>query len=618
MRRKALLFAVISFLTSGLVHSAWPEDLRPAPFNQTPTPDAVSAASRPASHNEPLRIGIITLANTLQAKRAINETVLHLQRAFAPHPVLAEVMKTEQLEAGIRAGTIDAFVASPGYYARMAQYGAISVATMISNYAPDPNNGTACVFLVRNNDPIGDEIVNLEDMRGRRLAASFATAFMGYRTGLAEIAHAGYDPENFFSETHFLGTADNNGITAILDRRDADVAFVTGCWLESLPENRRSNYRVINPVTGGTKCVHSTRTYPNVMFAVTQGAYPGAAHLMAKTLLSMEKLSGGYHWGVATDMRSVDRLYRELKLENYAYLREWSVKRWIVAHWHWIFMAVMAIVGLLWHSWRVGDLVKQRTAELVTTMVERNRAQQKADELRERTERLQKATIVGQLSNMIAHELAQPLTALKNYCDGQKSLLQKDELDRDLLKLSLSCMEKSLARTVAIVEKVRSYNKGGINRGTRVDLEATIRTVANGLNPGLRSLVHITLTGVNHALVTGDPLEIELLFTNLLKNASEAASETPERLVRVNLQRQDMHIVAVIENSGPLLSEDSIQKMQTPFTTTKTSGHGLGVSIAKALAEASGGHIAFRRRGTGGLIAEVTLIEFQENGETDD
>lgn len=617
MRWRTGLWTVVSLLAVMPAHAAWPEGSQPPPLAGTKS-DAVSAASLLAATDQPLHIGIITLSNTLESKRAINETMLHLQQVFAPQPVVSEVMTTEALEAGIRAGTIDAFVASPGYYARMAQYGAISVATMISNHAPDPNNGTACVFLVRNNDLIGDEITSIADLRGKRLSASFSTAFMGYRSGLAEIAHAGFDPESFFSETLFYGTASNEGVTARLDAGEADVAFVTSCWLESLPEAQQSRYRVVSPRIDALKCVHSTRTYPNIMFAVTQGAYPGAAHLIAKTLLSMEKLSGGYHWGLATDMRSVDRAYRELKLENYAYLRDWSVKRWLQAHWHWVFIALMAVLGLAWHSWRVGVLVKRRTAELVTTMEERNRAQQKADELRERTERLQKATIVGQLSNMIAHELAQPLTALKNYCAGQKSLLERPELDRAMLKMSLGCMEKVISRTVAIVDKVRSYNKGGMKRGTGVDLEAALHTVATGLNPGLRSRVHITVTGLSHVWVTGDPLEIELLFTNLLKNASEAAAETPEALVRVAMRREGEHIVATIENSGPALTDEAIVKMQTPFTTTKASGHGLGVSIAMALAEASGGNLAFRRREAGGLIAEVTLIEYQGNGETDD
>ncbi len=617
MRLTAGLFAVIGLLAAAVSHAAWPEASQPPPLSAAKS-DAVSAASRLSVSQKPLHIGIITLSNTLESKRAINETMLHLQQVFAPQPVVSEVMSTEALEAGIRAGTVDAFVASPGYYARMAQYGAISVATMISSHAPDPNNGTACVFLVRSNDPIGDEITSIADLRGKRLSASFATAFMGYRSGLAEIAHAGFDPENFFSEILFYGTASNEGVTARLDNQEADVAFVTSCWLESLPEAEQRRYRVVSPRIDALKCAHSTRTYPNIMFAVTQGAYPGAAHLIAKTLLSMEKLSGGYHWGLATDMRSVDRAYRELKLENYAYLRDWSVKRWLQAHWHWVFIALMSVLGLVWHSWRVGVLVKRRTAELVTTMEERNRVQQKADELRERTERLQKATIVGQLSNMIAHELAQPLAALKNYCDGQKSLLQQPSSDRRdrMLAMSRDRMEQVLGRTVAIVDKVRSYNKGGMKRGAGVDLEAALHTVATGLNPGLRSRVHITVTGVSHVWVTGDPLEIELLFTNLLKNASEAAAETPEALVRVDMRREGRNIVAVIENSGPILTEEAIRKMQTPFTTTKATGHGLGVSIAMALAEASGGHVSFRCRDAGGLIAEVTLIEFQ--GETDD
>ena len=166
-------------------------------------------------------------------------------------------------------------------------------------------------------------------------------------------------------------------------------------------------------------------------------------------------------------MRSVDRLYRELRIEKYAYLREWSVKRWLLAHWNWVLFELLAVLGLVWHSWRVGVLVRKRTAELERTIEEKRVVQARADMLRERSERLQKATIVGQLSSMIAHELAQPLAAIRNYCEGQKKLLAAEAPERRLFSVTTEGIAHSLDRTTAIVEKVRSYSREGCARQRR-------------------------------------------------------------------------------------------------------------------------------------------------------
>lgn len=64
---------------------------------------------------------------------------------------------------------------------------------------------------------------------------------------------------------------------------------------ETLPESERARWRVVNPREDALARAHSTRTYPNVTMGVPQGAEPGAAHQIARTLLTMPKLADGSH-----------------------------------------------------------------------------------------------------------------------------------------------------------------------------------------------------------------------------------------------------------------------------------------------------------------------------------
>ncbi len=567
--------------------------------------DQISSATQRFDVSRPVRIGVITLPDSMFTEHVLKETVERLEKAFSPIPIETMIMRSDVLEENIRNGQIDAFIASSGFFNRMRPHGVVNVGTLISVFAPDPNHSTASTFLVRADSTLR----TLSDLKGSRASTSFPTAFISVRTGLAELAYNGYDPDTFFSKVFYTGGVDHLYITSLLDKGVADVALVTACWLETLPPQEQVKYRVINAQNDIMSCAHSTRTYPGITVGVTQGSEPGAAHLIAKTLLAMPKLTGGYHWGLATDMRAVDQLYRTLKIEQYSYLREWSVNRWLKTYWYWFVFIAMCIVGLLFHSWRSDRLVRERTQTLVDTMKEKQIAQKRADAFRERSETLQKATIVGQLSNMIAHELSQPLAAIKYYCDGQKALIASGNLDKTLLSTSLNGMESALERTRAIVEKVLSYNRGTSRRDSSVNLDEVLETAIVGLNPEQLDDVHISISGLHNVAIEADPLEIEVLFTNLLKNALEACLFDAKPEISIRTERHDGRIRITLENSGKTLTEEDVLRLQMPFMTSKTPGHGLGVSIAMAIAEASGGHMDFQKRDTGGLRVLLTLNE---------
>ena len=190
--------------------------------------------------------------------------------------------------------------------------------------------------------------------------STFSTAFMTYRIGLAEIAKLGEDPENFFAQTVFTQRTDNSEVVSLLDRGLVDAVMVKACWLEAQPAEVQNRYRVLAPRYGGVNCKHSTDTYPGIMMAVTQGAHPIIAHVIARTILSHPLLPDGHRWAVTTDMRAVDNVYRLLKIENYAYLREMTLQRWLETYWQVPAFIALLLLGLALHGWRTSVLVTSR------------------------------------------------------------------------------------------------------------------------------------------------------------------------------------------------------------------------------------------------------------------
>lgn len=573
--------------------------------------DAVSAATRALYPDRSFRIGLIELSDIHQTQGLVAHSVEVLQQAFYPYQIEVKEFSSGELEEAVRTGQVDAFIASSGFFWRMLRYGARDVATMVSRYSPDPNRTSAIVFITSS---ARSDIKTLADMKGKRLSASYPTAFMGYRIGLAEIASRGYDPQTFFSSVTFENAPWIEAIAGKVLNGEADVAFVQSCWLERLPEQERSRFRVIAPIhDNSSACVRSTEAYPNITVAVLRNTPPGAAREIAKVLLSMPADENGEHWGLATNFQAVDRVYKLLKLEHYAYLREgWSLRRWIAEHKPWIAAFAFCLLLLIVHSFVVGYLVRRRTRELVKANVERAAAEQRLQSLYERMEKFRKANTVSQLSSMIAHELAQPIGAAVSYCKGIRLLMENHALTEEKLSSSINGLDRGLTRVRSIIEKVRSYSKGGGDRDQRFNLLQIIETARDSMPQQLIQALEIEIRVPADLFVLGDQLELELLFNNLLRNAVTAAKETPERLVKVSAEHCGGSIRTTVENSGRRMSEQDLVMLTTPYVSERGPGHGLGVPISLSLAETNGGHLSYEAREQGGLIAVVALRDAGE------
>lgn len=567
--------------------------------------DALSAPSVELYRDRPFRIGIIELSNSEDVRRFVDASVGVLRNAFAPFEIDIREYPSAELEEAVRTGRVDAFVASAGFYWRMQRYGVRDVATLISADMPDPNHSVSLAFITRADN---SAVQTIGDMKGLRLSASYPTAFMGYRIGLAEIARHGYDPDTFFRSVAFSRSPSLRPIAGKLLTGEADVAFVQACWLERLRPEERARFRVIAPLTEpGYSCAHSTQTYPNITVAVLKSAAPGSAREISRLLLNMPADREGHRWGLATDFQDVDSVYRLLRIKRYAYLREWSVKRWIAAHRPWIAAAAFCLALLVLHSFVVSWLVRRRTAELARANEEKAAVTERLNALHSRMEQIRKANLVSQLSSMIAHELAQPVGAAQGYSEGLKLLCEGGEPTREQLRRSVDGIDRSLQRIGRIVEKVRSYSRGAVNRDQRLSLLTVVRTARDSLPRALREAMEVDISIDPSLFITGDELEAELLFNNLISNAVTAAMKSEKPYAGISAEAQGDAVHICVENSGRRFSAEDLQELTTPLISEKGPGHGLGVPIAMSLAEASGGHLAYEAREPNGVRAVLTL-----------
>lgn len=528
-------------------------------------------------------------------------------------------MAPEALREAAASGRIDFFMAPSGSFAFIEEAsGARHIATHHGNRAADPAKSVGSLFIVRAGD---SRYRTLEDLRGSTVAASDPGSFDGWLIALGEIAKLRGDPEKFFGRALFTGYGLPD-ITSLVQGHLADAGILKACDFEQMAASG-----IIDPaafrVIGLRKqkdipCRVSTGLYPDVVFASLPRASSELVREVSVALLTMPSTPEGNRWGFASDFSGVRGLYRTLRAGPYAYLRDTAPKAIFLRYRALILSVLGALVLALLYIVSVRRIVRIRTHALRVALREKDAAQERDRRSREQLFALEKAGVVSGLSAMFAHEVRQPIASLVNYAGGLKMYLSARSGD-PLVDEALGEISAQAERVSEIVGRVCSYARNEKSVRVRADLaEAVERAAAVFGKSSPAAGVRLENEARGPAPCLMDPLEVELVLVNLLRNAGAAAKAGPDPAVRMTLSRQDGFWVACVEDSGPYISDEAMKRLAQPVRSEKKEGLGLGLTICRIIAEEHGGHLSFERREPHGLRAMLHLPVPEDNGEKED
>ena len=567
----------------------------------------LSVVSSSYAADRPIRFGISTFAAHSVNLPIIPATETLLENLLGEENIVFETLPVETLSERVKQGAFDMTLTSAGAFRRMAIEGAgvRDLATAASRRVPNPNFAEGSVFFVRNDSPIQ----TIEDLRGKSVAANHEKGFSGWQTALGELARRGLNPQHFFSRADFTNHDMAEVIRRVEDGRN-DAGVVRTCFMEAM-NLTLSRFRILGARDDGSiDCVHSTDLYPNWVIAAAPSLSPDLSRKIAAALFSMPPIGDDVRWSIATDFRGVDNLFRTLKIGPYEYLATFSFKRFIAHYWPGFAIALTLLIALVLHSVTVGTLVRRRTRELEASLKRENELSQETVAAQNRFLALQKVGIVGQMSSIIAHELRQPLAAISMQAFGLMRRFENGTVTRDAALTALDKISHQTDRAGAIVDQVRAYAKGDRRR---VPLEIN-RTVSDAVAEARKSFRNLGVPmeftpSPTPIYTTANPLEIELIVINLLKNAAEAVKMSGiASVVRCRITGFPGSPAIEIENQGrPFTDAEWDSLLADSLVTSKRKGLGLGLSIVRSLTDDLGGRLTFTRPAAGGLIVTVTL-----------
>ena len=394
---------------------------------------------------------------------------------------------------------------------------------------------------------------------------------------------------------------------------DVDIITLRICWLEGWlkkhPEDK-GLFRVIDQRDANEPCQRSTDLYPTWTIGTSANTPPEISKIVTSAVLEMPPTRDGFYWSIATDFRSVDALFKGLKIGPYRYLREWSLSRFIMTYWSAILIGILLILGLILHSVRTEVLVKRRTAQLQESLRIQKEYEAKSREDAAKISFMEKMGIIGQLCSVFAHEMRQPLGAISLYAQGMKSLIKRGKASESQMEMALGKLETQAERASDIVERVRAYARAKDIDRKPISLNDVVTRSLAGYRSASGSRVRFKRTDANPVTLFADQLEMELVAYNLIKNAAEAVKDQPDGVVEIIIASNPGKALLAVSDNGPALTPAQLAEIENPSGALKSSKHegiGLGLLIVKAIVERNGGRLSIENGSVRGVTIYVHL-----------
>lgn len=241
----------------------------------------------------------------------------------------------------------------------------------------------------------------------------------------------------------------------------------------------------------------------------------------------------------------------------------------------------------------------------------RKHAEELARQQQEKLQFTSRLITMGEMASTLAHELNQPLAAITSYNTGCLNKLESGNFSPDELKHALGKIAVQAQRAGQIIRRVHDFVRKSEPKLAPCDLAEVIDDSVGFIDAAAKLLnirIEREIQGMRPELMA-DPVMIEQVLLNLMRNGIEAMSETPleNRRLTVKLYQKDDHMQIRVIDRGSGIPLELREKLFTPFYSTKTEGMGIGLNICRSIIEFHRGRLWVEDNPEGGTIFVISL-----------
>lgn len=255
---------------------------------------------------------------------------------------------------------------------------------------------------------------------------------------------------------------------------------------------------------------------------------------------------------------------------------------------------------------RESDELKQLNMRLQSEVEQRKQAQESLAYAEQTLEQSSKLAALGQMSAAVAHELNQPLAAMKTYMAGANMLMERHRTEE--AKTAFSRLDGLIDRMTTITKQLKSYAGKGADALEPVDVKQALSSAFSLVAQDYRShsILYNEFFDNGDVFVLADRVRLEQVFINLLRNARDAVQGVASPQVTVVIESYSTVHIKFQDNGHGI---DDFENLFEPFYTTKRPGDGigLGLAISSGIISDFNGRLIAQNLSNGGAEFDVQL-----------
>ncbi|RZJ91865.1 MAG: sensor histidine kinase, partial [Brevundimonas sp.] len=252
--------------------------------------------------------------------------------------------------------------------------------------------------------------------------------------------------------------------------------------------------------------------------------------------------------------------------------------------------------------------LRDANAQLNLEIEERHRLEKGRQDLQDELIQANKLATLGQIAAGVAHEINQPLAAIRTHADTASVYL--DRQDPEAAGRSLTRIGELTQRVGTITDELRAFSRKTRSGAVPVSVEAAVDGALLLVGARLRERgVTLNRGRVPAGLeVRAERNRLEQVVLNLLQNAIEALDGVPSPVIDIAVTVRGGKVTVSVTDNGPGVSPEVIDRLFTPFTTDKRDGMGLGLVISRDIVAGFGGEL-IHAPSSGGAVFKIVLAK---------